>query len=102
MGYAVNLIDPDVNHWNWKTPSGHGLRETLFYRLFGELQVYKSREDMNKASSCITGGAVSLDGGIIINGIFPVGHWLVCSNVNAFLLFPLIFVVNYHMMNWCY
>lgn len=74
LGFAVNMIDPDVNHWNWRTSSGHGLRETLFYRLFGELQVYESREDMNKASYCITGGAVSLDGGIIINGIFPMGH----------------------------
>ena len=49
----------------FRTASGYGLRETLFYRLLGKLQVYKSREQLYMASSCIEDGAVSLDGGMM-------------------------------------
>ncbi|KAL3521653.1 hypothetical protein ACH5RR_019802 [Cinchona calisaya] len=76
LGYAVNMIELDVNFWHWRTSSGHGLRETLFYRLFGELQVYENRQYMNIASSCIKDGAVSLDGGIMRgNGVISLGYW---------------------------
>ncbi|XP_027158167.1 structural maintenance of chromosomes flexible hinge domain-containing protein GMI1 isoform X1 [Coffea eugenioides] len=76
LGYAVNMIELDVNFWFWRTASGHGLRETLFYRLFGELQVYENRQCMNMASCCIKDGAVSLDGGILRgNGVISLGHW---------------------------
>nr|XP_027110064.1 structural maintenance of chromosomes flexible hinge domain-containing protein GMI1-like isoform X2 [Coffea arabica] len=75
LGYAVNMIELDVNFWFWRTASGHGLRETLFYRLFGELQVYENRQCMNMASCCIKAGAVSLDGGILRgNGVISLGH----------------------------
>ncbi|KAJ6288004.1 hypothetical protein OIU76_025408 [Salix suchowensis] len=60
------------------TESGYGLRETLFYRLFGELQVYDTEKHMNEAGACIRHGAVSLDGGmirVIENGIMSLGCW---------------------------
>ncbi|XP_050237468.1 structural maintenance of chromosomes flexible hinge domain-containing protein GMI1 isoform X2 [Mercurialis annua] len=70
-GYAVNMIHLDMEIRS----GGHRLRETLFYQLLGELQVYKSKEHMNNARACITQGAVSLDGGIIReNGIISLGY----------------------------
>lgn len=74
LGYAVNMIDIDPNHIQVKTVAGHGLRETLFYQLFGELQVYETKEHLKHARGCITEGAVSLDGGIIQGkGIISLG-----------------------------
>lgn len=73
LGYAVNMIDPGIGYCHWRTRFGYGLRETLFYHLFGQLQVYDTMEHMNKASPCITQSAVSLDGGIIRNRMFVVG-----------------------------
>ncbi|XP_023729100.1 structural maintenance of chromosomes flexible hinge domain-containing protein GMI1 [Lactuca sativa] len=76
LGYAVNMIDIDVDYLNTRTESGYGLRETLFYRLFGETQVYETREDMRRAISSIKDGAVSLDGGILRgNGVMSLGGW---------------------------
>ncbi|KVI04651.1 Histidine kinase-like ATPase, ATP-binding domain-containing protein [Cynara cardunculus var. scolymus] len=76
VGYAVNMIDIDVDHLDTRTDSGSYLRETLFYRLFGETQVYKTRQDMKNAISCIKDGAVSLDGGIFRgNGAMSLGFW---------------------------
>lgn len=65
MGYAVNMIFLPEEYLQFRTASGYGLRETLFYRLLGKLQVYKSREQLYMASSCIEDGAVSLDGGMM-------------------------------------
>ncbi|KAK9063144.1 hypothetical protein SSX86_017014 [Deinandra increscens subsp. villosa] len=74
LGYAVNMIKIDVDHLDTKTDSGCGLRETLFYRLFGKTQVYKTREDMIRAIPCIKCGAVSLEGGIFRgNGAVSLG-----------------------------
>ncbi|KAK1415185.1 hypothetical protein QVD17_30957 [Tagetes erecta] len=74
LGYAVNMINIDADHLETKTLSGCGLRESLFYRLFGETQVYETREDMKGAISCIKDGAVSLDGGIVRgNGAMSLG-----------------------------
>lgn len=68
------MIFPPAEHLQLRTASGHGLRETLFYRLLGELQVYESREHLYMASSCIEDGAVSLDGGMMRgNGVVSVG-----------------------------
>lgn len=68
------MINIDIDHLETKTISGCGIRETLFYRLFGEAQVYKSRKDMKRAISCIKDGAVSLDGGILRgNGALSLG-----------------------------
>ncbi|KAL2226951.1 UNVERIFIED_CONTAM: Structural maintenance of chromosomes flexible hinge domain-containing protein GMI1 [Sesamum indicum] len=76
IGYAVNMISTEASYLRWRTKSGHGLRETLFYRLFGELQVYRNRDCMMSAQSCIKNGAVSLDGGIMRgNGLVSLGHW---------------------------
>ncbi|KAI3458000.1 hypothetical protein Pfo_014663 [Paulownia fortunei] len=76
LGYAANMISIEASHLHWRTKSGHGLRETLFFRLFGEIQVYKDRECMMMARSCIKDGAVSLDGGIMRgNGLVSLGHW---------------------------
>ncbi|KAG4172718.1 hypothetical protein ERO13_A11G015200v2 [Gossypium hirsutum] len=74
IGYAVNLVNLEHPHIDYRTESGHGLRETLFYRLFSKVQVYETREEMENARNCITHGAVSLDGGILRkNGIISLG-----------------------------
>ncbi|KAJ6371876.1 hypothetical protein OIU77_002236 [Salix suchowensis] len=78
IGYAANMINLDTQYMNISTESGYGLRETLFYRLFGELQVYDTEKHMNEAGACIRHGAVSLDGGmirVIENGIMSLGCW---------------------------
>ncbi|MQM10717.1 hypothetical protein Taro_043616, partial [Colocasia esculenta] len=72
LGHAVNMINLDMRHVHIKTSSGYGLRETLFYRLFGELQVYQTREDIEHAKGCIKSGAVSLDGQIMRD------HGIIC------------------------
>ncbi|XP_043716489.1 structural maintenance of chromosomes flexible hinge domain-containing protein GMI1 [Telopea speciosissima] len=75
LGYAVNMINPDIHYLHIRTIAGHGLRETLFYLLFGELQVFETRADMERAHSCIKHGAISLDGGIMKgNGIISLGY----------------------------
>ena len=82
LGFAVNMIDLDKDQLRVKTSSGHGLRETLLYRLFGQLHVYRTREDMFAARASITQGAVSLDGGILKeNGIISLGfgYHHICS-----------------------
>ncbi|KAK9094031.1 hypothetical protein Scep_025500 [Stephania cephalantha] len=74
LGFAVNMINIDVHHLYTRTSRGHGLRDTLFYLLFGELQVYKTRQDMRSALCCIKHGAISLDGGIMKgNGFLALG-----------------------------
>ncbi|KAK4431325.1 Structural maintenance of chromosomes flexible hinge domain-containing protein GMI1 [Sesamum alatum] len=76
VGHAVNMINIEASYLQWRTKSGHGLRETLFYRLFGKLQVYKNKDCMMTAQSCIKNGAVSLDGGVMRgNGLVTLGHW---------------------------
>lgn len=75
MGYAVNMIHIDILNGHVTTKEGYSLRETLFYRLFGDVQVYRTREDMKQARSCLKSGAVSLDGGIIRgNGVVSEGE----------------------------
>ncbi|XP_058100475.1 structural maintenance of chromosomes flexible hinge domain-containing protein GMI1-like isoform X2 [Magnolia sinica] len=72
LGYAVNMINLNMN-MHITTAAGYGLRETLFYLLFGEVQVYETRADMQEANACIKSGAISLDGGIKRgNGILVV------------------------------
>ncbi|CAN6483423.1 unnamed protein product [Victoria cruziana] len=76
LGFAVNMINIDTSHLSSVTSSGLGLRETLFYRLFGELQVYKTRVEMERAVSVLKADAISLDGGIVSRkGILSLGHW---------------------------
>ncbi|XP_042000253.1 protein DEFECTIVE IN MERISTEM SILENCING 3-like isoform X1 [Salvia splendens] len=76
LGFAVNMIKIDNSYLHPIFKSGHSLRETLFYNLFLNLQVYKSREEMQNARSSITTGAISLDGGLIKSpGIFTLGHY---------------------------
>ncbi|XP_031249144.1 LOW QUALITY PROTEIN: structural maintenance of chromosomes flexible hinge domain-containing protein GMI1-like [Pistacia vera] len=85
MGYAVNMVDLDEHYVTQGTDAGDGLRETLFYRLFGELQVYRTREDMIEARACIKHGAISLDGGILKeNGLICLGRW------NPTICFPVV------------
>ncbi|XP_050387770.1 structural maintenance of chromosomes flexible hinge domain-containing protein GMI1 [Argentina anserina] len=84
LGYAVNMVDLDCHHLQMLTSAGHGLRETVLYCLFGQLQVYKTREDMVAARASIKHGAVSLDGGIMKqNGLtsFGVGDIEICFPV---------------------
>ncbi|CAH9140870.1 unnamed protein product [Cuscuta epithymum] len=69
LGYAVNMIHIPANHLQYRTASGNALRETLFYRLLGDLQVYTDRDHMSMAASCINSSrpALSLDG-LIMRG----------------------------------
>ncbi|KAI3883467.1 hypothetical protein MKX03_025923 [Papaver bracteatum] len=74
LGYAVNMVNIDIQQLHTRTNKGYYLRETLFYLLFGELQVYGTREQMNQARAFIKHGAISLDGGIVkSNGILSLG-----------------------------
>ncbi|ANM68491.1 gamma-irradiation and mitomycin c induced 1 [Arabidopsis thaliana] len=62
-GYAVNMIDLASEELDIQSSSGYGLRETLFYGVFRELQVYETAEHLEAALPHINGGdAVSLDG----------------------------------------
>ncbi|KAL3653638.1 hypothetical protein CASFOL_003319 [Castilleja foliolosa] len=75
IGFAVNMVTIDNTHLYSISRNGLSLRETLFYNLLKNLQVYKSREDMLKAQPYITHGAISLDGGVIRSpGIFSLGQ----------------------------
>lgn len=75
IGFAVNMINIDIANLYCVTSTGHGLRETLFFKLFSRLQVYKTRADMLQALPLISDGAISLDGGIIKSGgIFSLGE----------------------------
>ncbi|KAF9616413.1 hypothetical protein IFM89_029667 [Coptis chinensis] len=75
LGFAVNMITLESTNLSYLMPSGHGLRETLFYNLFSRLQVYNTRRDMLSALPCISDGALSLDGGMIkTSGIFSLGN----------------------------
>lgn len=89
MGYAVNMVDLDINHLYTKTSTGHGLRETLLYDLFGELHVYGTREDMIAARACCSRhGAVSLDGGILQkSGVISLGYGYVYLSFSFNLAF---------------
>ncbi|CAK8567593.1 unnamed protein product [Lathyrus sativus] len=75
LGFAVNMINIDTVNLFCVTPSGFGLRETLFYNLFSRLQVYKTRVEMMQALPFITDGALSLDGGMIRScGVYSLGN----------------------------
>ena len=75
LGFAVNMINLDSSNLFCVTPSGYGLRETLFYNLFSRLQVYKTRAKMIQALPCISEGALSLDGGMVRScGVFSLGN----------------------------
>ncbi|KAJ0092343.1 hypothetical protein Patl1_26144 [Pistacia atlantica] len=85
MGYAVNMVDPDEHHVYTRTSASDGLRETLFYRLFGKLQVYRIREDVIEAHACTKHCSISLDGEILKeNGVICLGHW------NPTICFPVV------------
>ncbi|KAM0881717.1 hypothetical protein ACQ4PT_032768 [Festuca glaucescens] len=74
-GFAVNMIGLSPESLTIVTDHGYGLRETLFYRLFGELQVYETRDDMWQAIRHLKNGAISLDGGIIKgDGMLILGY----------------------------
>ena len=69
------MIDLDIDHLHTRTAAGHGLRETVLYRLLGEVQVYETRECMLEAHRCIKYGVVSLDGGILREkGVISLGY----------------------------
>lgn len=75
LGFAVNMITIDITNLYGISNDGRNLRESLFYNLFSNLQVYRSREDMLKALPFISNGAISLDGGIIKSpGVFDMGQ----------------------------
>ncbi|KAM6583857.1 hypothetical protein CsatB_010859 [Cannabis sativa] len=85
IDYAVNLLSLDSRNLSFVTSNGQGLRETLFYSLLSRLQIYKTRAEMLQAFSCITDGALSLDGGMIKkSGAFALGS---CQDVEV--KFPL-------------
>lgn len=80
LDYAVNMINLEGRNLSYLTASGHGLRETLFYGLFSRLQIYRTRSEMLLALSCITDGALSLDGGMIKkSGVFALGSRFVLN-----------------------
>jgi hypothetical protein len=75
LGFAMNMISIDSVHLHCISNSRNGLIKTLFYNLFLNLQVYKSREHMLKTLPCTTNGAVSLDGGMVRKPrVFSLGN----------------------------
>ncbi|KAI6706534.1 hypothetical protein NL676_009496 [Syzygium grande] len=93
LGFAINMVNIDATHMFCLTASGYGLRETLFYHLFSRTQVYSTRVDMLRALPFISGGAISLDGGMIRGpGIYSLGNGvdgvfhLAKNNTNLLLL----------------
>lgn len=75
LGFAVNMIMIDNVNLCSVSEYGRSLRETLFYNLFLNLQVYKTREAMLNAIPLISTGAISLDGGVIRSSCeYVLGH----------------------------
>ncbi|XP_031504671.1 protein DEFECTIVE IN MERISTEM SILENCING 3-like isoform X2 [Nymphaea colorata] len=75
IDFAVNMVHVNPAYLTCVTSSGYGLRETLFYELFSQLQVYWTRKEMELALPCISDGALSLDGGIIrTRGMISLGQ----------------------------
>lgn len=74
LGFAVNMVTIDYANL-YCVSKTYSLRETLFYNLFRNLQVYRSREDMINARPFVSHGAISLDGGIMRSpGVYSLGH----------------------------
>lgn len=67
------MINIDRMHLSCLTAGGYGLRETLFYGLFSRMQIYETRAHMQDALPFISDGAISLDGGIMKDGLFFLG-----------------------------
>lgn len=67
LGYAVNLIHLNEDQLKIRVFKFFGLRESLFFLLFGYLEVFDTTVNMLKAQKeqSITSPAVALDGGII-------------------------------------
>ena len=64
IGYAVNMLVLNDELVKLKTSKG-GLRETLFYHLFKNLQVYETSKHLSRAREALTSGGISLDGTFI-------------------------------------
>jgi len=64
LGYAVNMIHLNEEQLSIRV-AGHGLRESLFFMLFGYLEVFDTTNNMIRARENIRTTAVSLDGGLI-------------------------------------
>lgn len=95
IGYAVNMVDLDINSLQIMTASDFGLRETVLFNLFKKLQVHETRENMVAARTCIEDGAVSLDGGILSeNGILSLGYRSLSLSHEYYLL-HLLYVYNH-------
>ncbi|MCO5578062.1 hypothetical protein L7F22_031900 [Adiantum nelumboides] len=67
-GYAVNFVQLNEEHG--------GLRESPFYSLLKELQVYDTRRNLFSAKSALTAGGTSLDGSMVQErGCEDFGQW---------------------------
>ncbi|KAH7428856.1 hypothetical protein KP509_09G020200 [Ceratopteris richardii] len=78
LGYAVNLLHVNDEHLNFRIQSGNhgGLRGSLLYSLFKELQVYDTRRNLLRAKDALKTGGISLDGGVVrAKGCEDFGHW---------------------------
>lgn len=64
LGYAVNMITLTEEQLRIRV-AGCGLRESLFFMLFGYLEVFDTTNNMIRARKNIRTTAVSLDGGLI-------------------------------------
>lgn len=89
IGYAVNMIYLAEKELNIKTYKGHGLRETLFYGVFGKLQVYETQTQVEEALLHISGdGAVSLD------GFIAKGNEFICSGCRYLTFFLILITID--------
>lgn len=63
IDFAVNMINLAPSELAVTTSSGYGIRESLLFGLFKNLQVYVTQQHVEAALPHINGcGAVSLDG----------------------------------------
>ncbi|CAH8272081.1 unnamed protein product [Arabidopsis lyrata] len=67
-GYAVNMIDLAPEELTIQTYSGYGLRETLFYNLFENLQVYETQKQVEAAHAVSLDGFIAKENGFIYSG----------------------------------
>lgn len=65
LGYAVNLIHLNEDQLRIRIAGRYGLRESLFFVLFGFLEVFDTTINMLRAQKEIKSAAVALDCGFI-------------------------------------
>lgn len=87
LGYAVNLIHLNEDQLSIRISGRYGLRESLFFELFGFLEVFDTTPNMLRSRKDIRSSAVSLEGGLIrTSNQFETYSMYVCNFLCASVL----------------